>query len=507
MNFTAYLAIACLCWGSSLYAEVTLAKIFADHAVLQRDQPLVIWGTANPAQTVRVKLGTARSECTSDDRGRFVAKLPAQPASLEPVTLHVETSGQSIERVDILLGDVWHASGQSNMAMTVGAVAKSLPEVKEQFTRGLPAIRFARIQAGPSTIPLEELIALVKWSPATPETVPEFSAAAFFFAKRIHEELDVPIGIIDSSRGGTPIEPYIPRSAFQGHPTLERELELGDKNDLEGIWRMTGGVRARDGNWLPGRLFHSRLAPIHRFAVRGCLWYQGESNCGKQEDPRDYQFKMRALIDGWRAELHRPQLPFYFVQLSGSGASANWPYLREQQRLCADIDNAGMVVTIDLEDPDIHPANKVDVGARLAGWALAKGYDRNVPYSGPQFSKARVEGNKIVVEFDFADSGLMIASKVGLQPPQETSNAHLQHFEIMNAEENWVTADATIADDQVIVKSLNVDRPVAVRYAYSVAPHGCNLFNRNGFPAGPFCSHPELLFIDPGLPKDESQDR
>jgi sialate O-acetylesterase len=482
-------------------AEVTLSAIFSDHAVLQCDRPLPVWGTAQAGENVRVSLGDARAETQADNNGQWLLQLPAQSASSSPQALQVSGGSETIQRSDILIGEVWHASGQSNMAMTVGSVARSLKEVRELLaTCEIPAIRFLRINDGPSLRPLPELGSKPTWQICSAKSVTSFSAAAFFFAKQIHDELEVPVGIINSARGGTPIEPFIPRSAFVGHPTLVRELELADREDLEGIWRLAGGVRARDANWLPGRLFASRIAPIRRFAVRGCLWYQGESNCGDREDPREYQHKMRALISGWRQQLGRSDLPFYFVQLPGSGARENWPYLREQQRLAADVSNSGMVVTIDLEHPDIHPPNKIDVGHRLARWALANQYGKAIPFSGPMFSESQIDGNRVIVDFEYATPGLMVATKVGLEPPREQSDGRLNHFELSDAGGVWHPAQAVIQGNQVVVTSDKVQRPFAVRYAYAVSPENCNLFNRNGLPASPFCSHPELLKCDPGLP-------
>ncbi len=209
---------------------------------------------------------------------------------------------------------------------------------------------------------------------------------------------------------------------------------------------------------------------------------------------------MRALISGWRQQLGRSDLPFYFVQLPGSGARDNWPYLREQQRLAADVSSTGMVVTIDLEHPDIHPPNKIDVGHRLAGWALANQYGKAIPFSGPMFSGSKIDGNRVIVEFQYATPGLMVAIKDGLEPPREQSDGRLDHFELSDAGGVWHPAKAVIQGQQVIVTSDNVQRPVAVRYAYAVSPENCNLFNRDGLPASPFCSHPELLKCDPELP-------
>jgi sialate O-acetylesterase len=210
---------------------------------------------------------------------------------------------------------------------------------------------------------------------------------------------------------------------------------------------------------------------------------------------------MRALISGWRQQLGRSELPFYFVQLPGSGARDNWPYLREQQRLAADVANTGMVVTIDLEHPDIHPPNKIDVGHRLARWALANQYGKAIPFSGPMFSQSQIEGNRVIVGFDHATRGLMVATKHGLEPPREQPGGILNHFELSDASGVWHPAQAEIHEYQVIVTSDKVDRPIAVRYAYAVSPENCNLYNRDGLPTSPFCSHPELLTCDPGLPE------
>ncbi|NND98354.1 MAG: sialate O-acetylesterase [Pirellulaceae bacterium] len=504
-----FLAVVFAVYGSASVAlaqttstQTTLAKIFTDHAVLQRDRPIPIWGTAKPGAEVMVRLGSLDARTTASDKGIWRVDIPAQEASLNPLALRVTCESDNLQRSDLLIGEVWHASGQSNMDMTVAAVAKSAPEVRNEIpSYDFPAIRSVRIQDGPSRQSLDELGATPAWTPCAPETVTTFSATAFFFAKQLHQTLSVPIGIIHSARGGTPIEPFIPRSAFTDHPTLIRELELGDQDDLAGIWRLPGGVRARNDNWLPGRLFHSRINPIKKYPVRGLIWYQGESNCGVAEDPRDYQHKMRALVRGWRDELSNPKLSVYFVQLPGSGAGPNWPYLREQQRLATDLPNVGMAVTIDLQHPNIHPPNKVDVGDRLARWALAHDYRRKIAFSGPVFRVASIDGPRVTVAFDHAESGLMIADKTGFAPVKETSDAKLNHFELADSDGNWRAADAVIYDDKIVVTSAHITKPVAVRYAYSVAPKNCNLFNRDNLPASPFCSLPEMLLCDPKLPE------
>ena len=496
--------ICCVTSAAAANADLTVAKVFGHHAILQRGRPLLIWGTGDPKASVVVSLQNNKATSVVDSDGSWRVFLPPLAATSSAQTLTVRSGQQLLERTDILIGDVWHASGQSNMAMNMAAVLKSLPEVRQLVgTFDQPGIRFLHITDGPSKTPALELDSSPNWTVGSEVAIQSFSATAFFFAAALHAKMDVPIGIIDTSRGGTPIEPFIPESAFIGHPTLTREKELGDNDDLEGIWKLPGGVRARSDAWLPGRLFHSRLSPIKDFAVAGCIWYQGESNCGMQEDPRDYQHKMRALIHGWRTELGNDELPFYFVQLPGYQPGSNWPYLREQQRLAADVPHTGMVVTIDLQDPDIHPANKFDVGNRLARWALAHHDDDgdDLAFSGPLFSKAVIDGSQIVVSFLHADSGLMIANKRGLQSAIEDASGHLNNFEITADGEVWFPAMAEIRDRRVAVSTPKVTKPIAVRYAYSPAAKNCNLFNKAGLPASPFCSRPELLKCDPGIPK------
>jgi sialate O-acetylesterase len=483
-------------------AELRLAGIFADHMVLQRDQPVQIWGWADAGKNVTVFFADQTEKAVANQTGVWAITLQPIKADSQGRQLRVESSGQEIVFDDILVGEVWHASGQSNMAMNVGAMAKELEMVaKDIAAADLPAIRFCSINEAESPRALGDLRQRAVWTACEPTTVSRLSGVAFYFARRLQAELNVPIGVIDSSRGGTPIEPFIPREAFESHPTLKKELELGDREDLDAIWRLHGGVRARDVNWLPGRVFHSRLAPISRFAVRGAIWYQGESNSGVQEDPRDYQHKMRALIKGWRQAFGNDKLPVYFVQLPGSGAGEGWPYLREQQRLAADLPHTGMVVTVDLDGAGIHPPNKIDVGQRLARWALVNDYGRSIPFSGPMFERQEVQGDRVVIHFSHAENGLMVADKKGLAEPRETPGDRLAYFEVVDKSGEWHAATAEINGKTVVVSCKDVLSPIAARYAYAVDPTNCNLYNRDGLPASPFCSRPAMLVYDPKLPE------
>ncbi|MBA2115071.1 sialate O-acetylesterase [Bremerella alba] len=487
--------------GPSL-AELHVANIFQDHMIVQRDVPVKIWGRAGGGEKLTVRFAGQTIETTADADGAWSATLKPLAASHQGQPLHIDGQTESKVIRDVLAGELWHACGQSNMAMNVGQMTQELSVVEADIAAAnFPSLRFCRIHAGPMTGPLEDLSSPPSWTVCTPKTVAGFSGVAFYFARKLQQELDVPVGIIDTSRGGTPIEPYIPRAAFTSHPTLEKERELADRQDLEALRRLSGGVYARDANWLPGRLFNSRLAPIMRLPVRGAIWYQGESNSGTQEDPHDYAHKMRALVNGWRKAMSHEDLPFYFVQLPGSGAGAGWPYLREQQRLATDVPHTGMVVTLDIAGGGIHPANKIDVGQRLARWALAHDYGQQVPFSGPMYQRQEIDGNHIRLHFKHASPRLMVATKPGLHAPQQTPGGKLTHFEIADTEGRWHAAEATIEGQKVVVTSPKVHTPIAVRYAYAVSPESVPLYNQHGLPASPFCTKPELLKYDPQLPK------
>ncbi|MFN3153354.1 sialate O-acetylesterase [Bremerella sp.] len=488
--------------ASQSQAEIQLANIFGSNMVLQRGVPVTVWGTAGSGEKLTVRFASEKIETTADANGDWSVTLPPLPASSEGQALNVASENEALEIRNVLVGELWHACGQSNMAMTVQWMPYGLPEVKADIANAdLPLIRFCSIHSDPQPEPLKELELSPGWAVCSPKNVTHFSGVCFYFARKIQRELGVPVGIINTSRGGTPIEPFIPQAAFTSHPTLEKELELAGREDLEALRRLPGGVYARDANWLPGRLFNSRLAPIMRLPVRGAIWYQGESNSGTQEDPHDYAHKMRALIKGWRDAMHHQDMPFYFVQLPGSGAGAGWPYLREQQRLATDLPHTGMVVTLDIPGDGIHPANKIDVGQRLARWALAHDYGKQVPFSGPMFDRQEIDDNRIVVHFRHADSGLMVAHKQGLADPQPLPDGKLTHFEIASSDGQWHAAEATINGQTVIVTSPKVSTPIAVRYAYAVSPESVPLYNQHGLPASPFCSKPELLKYDPNLTK------
>ena len=285
-----------------------------------------------------------------------------------------------------------------------------------------------------------------------------------------------------------------------GHPTLERLAALAAAGDVDGIKALPGGTFVRSQAWLAGAIYNGRIAPVVPYAIRGAIWYQGESNSGRGEDPRDYAHKMRALIKGWRTAWGHKELPLYFVQLPQWNSYA-WTYLREEQRRALDVDETGMVVTIDLDNAgDIHPPNKIDVGERLARWPLAKLYSREVAFSGPLYREMAIRDGTVVVTFDHVVDGLMVGRVGGVASVAEAKVNGLNGFELTGKNGIWRDAEATIDGRVVVVSSSQVARPVAVRYAcHPQAPRDgpWNLYNKAGLPASPFCSDWGRMRYDP----------
>lgn len=493
MKFVAILGLL-LPFGS--IAETTLARIFRDHMILQRDMPVPIWGWAKPGGKVRVDFaGQGRAAVAGDD-GKWMLRLEPLEASAEGRVLSVTGPDRTVAVRDVLVGEVWLASGQSNMAWTVGNCATKLGAAREAVAAAnYPLIRVRRVGGPGQSKPMQDLSDDHPWVVCSPQTVSRFSGVCYFFARRLHEELGVPVGFINSAWGGTPIEPYIPREAFTGHPTLETLGELGDKGDVKGVNEIEGGTFARGPHWLAGRIWNARIAPTVPFAIRGAIWYQAESNCGNREDPRHYQVKMRALIAGWRGAWKQQRLPVYYVQLpryTGYG----WTFMRDEQRRAMNASDCGMVVTHDLKLDGIHPNNKIDVGERLALWPLAKVHGREVVCSGPLYAGHRIEGETVTVRFSATDGGLMIADRRDLRPARLNPEAPLFGFELADNEGGWHQAEAKIVGREVEVRSATVSHPVGVRYAMAPQPpegKHWNLYNLVGLPASPFCSDQSLM--------------
>ena len=472
------------------------ANVFGDGIVLQRGQLIHVWGfDASEDSVLLIQFGSQKVKTTIEKSGRWNAVFPAESASGTGRDLSIVNSGGEVLSVikNVVIGDVWLAAGQSNMQFRVKGMVKGLPQTGrwvDQADRNL--VRFRRVNDPVLKEPEDQAIdlkAAENWVKMTPETVGEFSAVAAVFAHEIYDKTKVPIGIIDVSWGGKPIEPFMPREAFTGDPLLEKILELGNSESLEELAKIQGGVIIRNPQGYPGAIFNSRIAPLIPLGLKGFLWYQAESNAGRGEDPREYRKKMAALAKGWRERWsdQESKMPFNFVQLPGYPPASGWVRVREEQRLALGvISNSGMTVTIDLPGDDIHPPEKLTVGKRLARLATEG-------ESGPLFQKAETKGAEMVVYFTHADSGLMVGEKPILKQVVETPAALLKWFEVADGKGNWHPATARIEGDTVVVTAEAVAVPVAVRYACSTNPRGGNLYNRKGLPASPFCSDLKLL--------------
>ena len=460
--------------GAAARAEVHCAEIFGDHMVLQRDRAVPIWGTAAPAESVTVDFAGQQVATRADAEGRWQVQLAAMPASAEPRMLSVIGSNQ-VHFSDVLVGEVWLCSGQSNMEKPLGPRSGQKPT--DDYEAEIAQANYPRLrlyQMPQYGKPQAHILGL-QWVPCSPAALREtnFSAAGYYFGRELWQQLGVPIGMIHSSFGGTQIEAWIPPAAFSTHPAIEAL-----RNVKYQAW--VSGVQATE-------LYESMIAPLAPYAVRGFLWYQGESNV-MQADGDIYTAKMQALIDGWRATWHEPDAPWYFVQIAPFDYS-KWdkfpklltaeelPVFWEAQEHALAIPHTGMIPTTDLVANlhDIHPTNKRDVGVRLARLALADTYGRKIIAQAPVFAGLEKQSNgRLRVRFKNAASGLKTRDG---RPPSD--------FSIAGADRKFVPADATIVGDSVVVGSAAVPEPVAVRFAWSETATP-NLENVAGLPAFPF---------------------
>jgi sialate O-acetylesterase len=506
------LAAAIILCGSCLpsaRAEVRLPNVFTSHMVFQQEMPLVIWGWAQPNETVTVTLASATATAQANDRGEWKVVLPAMKAG-GPFTLKV-TGSSSVAFDDVMIGEVWLCSGQSNMEMGIGMVRDAQKEIAEANNPGLRLLLVTRKWASSPQTNIEGA-----WKVCSPTTVAEggwsgFSAAAYYFGRELHQKLGVTVGLIESSWGGTRIEPWTPPEGFAAIPALRSEYEqvqLADPSSAPHRQRLSQTLDETE-HWIasarqalaagavvpPMPVFPKELLPPHDlqnatalyngiihplcpFALRGAIWYQGESNLG---DGMRYAERMKALISGWRELWHEGDFPFYFVQIApynyGGNPETEAEFWEAQQTAAQSIPNTGMAVINDIGDlKDIHPKNKHDVGYRLALLALAKTYGQDqLEYSGPVFKSLSIEDNKLRVNFDH--HGFRLFSH---------DRKPLDWFEIIDADEGgFVKADAQIDGFSVVLSAPEVKHPVAMRYAWSMLAEP-NLANNDGLPASAF---------------------
>ncbi|MHC4647163.1 MAG: sialate O-acetylesterase [Planctomycetota bacterium] len=484
-------------WQTPVIADVKLPVVLGDNMVLQRGVEAPIWGWAEPGEKVTVRLEKARARTTADEKGKWMVKIgPLESGG--PFEMKVRGRNR-IKLTNIMVGEVWVCSGQSNMQWSVERADNAEQEIA---AANYPKIRLLTVERNTSGQPLDNCVG--SWSPCSPETVRRFSAVAYFFGRHLNGELNVPIGLINTSWGGTRIEPWTPPVGFASVPALEDILKQIEQADAEYAKTVTGSLDAVEA-WVnqcrkaltekqslpatptwpthplsshrqPTGLYNAMVNPLVPFAIRGAVWYQGESN---REDGLLYYQKMRALINGWRQVWKQGDFPFYYVQLASfryGGDPLLLPRIWQAQINALAIPKTGMAVTTDIANiADIHPKNKQDVGKRLALWALAKDYGRDgLVYSGPLYKSMSVEGDTIRIRFDNVGTGL--ASRDG-NP--------LTWFTIAAEDKNFVEANAEIEGRTVLVWSDSVNKPAAVRFGWNQEAEP-NLMNKEGLPASPF---------------------
>ncbi len=464
--------------------------VFANHMVLQRDMAVPVWGTAEPGQTITVTFGGQTKLATAAPDRSWGVYLDSMPVNTNGQQLSISIAGvTNLSFTNVVVGDVWLASGQSNMYFPVNGNNPNQSvsnAAAETAAANYPLIRHMRVRQTGSLNPAWDATLDWSWTPCSPASVSNLSAAAYFFARTLFQSnsvqgMVVPIGILESSYGGTPMEAWSSVAAMNAIPELQAFATQSLANYFQGL--------QTSPTFVPGAMFNAMISPLVPFGLRGVIWYQGESLGGS--GTMMYRVLFPTMIQDWRSRWQQPNLPFYFVQLPSLVGTDNlWPYTREAQTLTLrTATNTGMAVIFDVDDPNaIHPGNKVDVGTRLAMLSLNHDYGfTNVVPSGPLFRSYAIETNQIRIAFDFVAGGLMTGQKNNLDPVQELPGVSPQWFEIAESNQLYVSATAQIdPNGTVVVSSPSVPNPVFVRYAWKGVPMGTNLYNRAGLPASPF---------------------
>ncbi|MDO5554507.1 MAG: sialate O-acetylesterase [Planctomycetia bacterium] len=494
------LTLAALLFCTAVNAEVRLPKTLTSNMVLQRDVPVNIWGWCAPNEEISVTFGDKSVSVKGDESGHWLATLPASEATCDGKDLVVKGENEIVLN-NVVVGEVWVCSGQSNMEQPLNSWGQPRLSCTEEELKGdYSNIRFNRVHHVLAPEEVED-IPSAGWQVCKGGTQAGCTACGFHFAVRLQEELGVPVGLIDSNWGGSNINSWIPAEGWSLLPELADAANevAGIKKTLderEGYSTPATGLNQQAFDELhvsgKGAMYNAMLAPWKNYAFRGAIWYQGESNAGEGEF---YYFKQRAMIEQWRKTFSCGEFPFYWCQLANFQAASDdpadsgaWPALRDGQTKCLQVPKTGQAILIDIgEEGDIHPRNKFDVGNRLAFWALVKDYGKEMPYASPLFKELKIDGNKAIVTFDCVGSGLMVGKKEGRGPALQDENGKLNRFAIAGADGKWFWGDAVVTGaDTVEVTSANVAEPVAVRYAWQMNPTGCNLYTKDGLPATPF---------------------
>lgn len=497
MRTLCYLTLSLILLVAPALASLSIAPVFTDHAVIQRDAPVPVWGTAAPGQHVTVKFGSQSVAATTGEDGTWRVDLSPMPANAQGQTLTV-VGEDRLMRHDILVGDVWLCGGQSNMEWTV---RNSHDAEMEIAAADHPLIRHFKVAKRIAAEPIKGLSG--EWVISTPETAGDFTAVGYFFARRLQTDLGVPIGLLNSNWGGTPVEAWLPPSHVQD-PDLaiavaSHQVKVNE-GILAGIQRYQDQMQAWEAArqaaneakqpfdqkqpnrpWQPGPfktatvLYNGMIEPLLPYRLAGAIWYQGEGNA---DQPETYRAMFGALIEIWRERFEHPEMPFYWAQLAswdnGGGDSTDWAFLREAQHQTLDLPHTGQAILMDIGEAfDIHPRNKQDVGDRLARIALAEHYGEDVAFRGPVRTSVTFKADTTLVHFDHA-AGL--TTRDG-EPPRG--------FEIAGADHEFIPVDAAAIDGEKVVLTTTIKNPRYVRYAWRRWVDA-NLQNSEGLPAEPF---------------------
>lgn len=460
-------------------AEVILPKILGNGMVLQREKPVPIWGTATAGEKVTVKFGKQTKSTVTDASGNWKVVLSPMPASAKPNTLIIK-GNNTIKLTDILVGEVWLCSGQSNMSYEMRKNSKvKKPDTLTQAYSPVDELEHAHNPQIRIFLVTQKNLAKPDsthsgWSIAQDSALRAFSAAGYFFGKNLNHDLNVPVGIISAAVSGSRIEPWIPETAFSQSAYFNR------------VGKDSAKVNGADG-----KFYHRMIEQLVPISMRGILWYQGEAN---MTETISYVHKMQLLINSWRTAWHEQTMPVYYVEIAPYYYSKmkstavitpqTLPQFWEAQSLVQNIPNTGMIVTTDLNDDvkNLHPPFKWEIGRRLELLALAKTYKKPVIYAGPVYQQMHIYGNQVILEFKNTGSGLT-----------SSDGKPLNYFTIAGADGKFVNANAVIKGNTVVVSSPEVAKPTTVRFAWQEDAQP-NLFNKNGLPAAPFRTNNPLTF-------------
>lgn len=508
-------------------AELTVARIFSPGAVLQRELPVPVWGTAASGQQVSVEFAGQVKSTTAGQDGKWHLALDPLDASAENRVMTIRSADDQISVEDVLVGEVWLCSGQSNMQSMMYAYADDpskdphFGNPKKKYRGMFGALRRKEVEENEDLLfrqfkvdvtpvpfqPSEHIPSSRGWYKVTPGQTEFFTQVGYFFGRELRRELNIPIGIISSSRGGSTVEVWMPKEAYAAVPdgaqyyakneaSLRNKVSQWEAKQAAGTLtkeELAAGSPAKNG-YIASSLYNGMIAPLMPYAIRGAIWYQGESNVGGRN--QTYLDSFVAMIEHWRKNWGQEKLSFYWTQLAHHKEPTEVPLetdikaelFYQQFQAMARVPDSGMSVANDIgHNLSIHPPNKLDIGRRLSRWALSKDYGKEIVPSGPVFREAVKTGSRVTLEFDDVGSGLMIAGKGIGDDPAVEKDEPLQHFQICGVDRQWKWAQARIAGKETVeVWHPEVLNPVEVRYAWSGNPEAANLYNREGLPTSLF---------------------